>query len=52
MREYVADVQKLGCPSAPSQAIVVMDEPDRPQVSLMSEWLLPQAIARYTDFVS
>lgn len=34
MRDYVADVQKLGCPSAPSQAIVVMDEPDRPQPRL------------------
>ena len=34
MREYVSDVQKLGCPSAPSSAIVVMDEPDRPQPRL------------------
>lgn len=34
MREYVADAQKLGCPSAPAQAIVVMDEPDRPQPRL------------------
>ena len=34
MREYVADAQKLGCPSAPEQAIVVFDEPDRPQPRL------------------
>lgn len=34
MRNYVADVQKLGCPSAPLQAIVVMEEPDRPQPRL------------------
>jgi len=34
MRDYVADVQKLGCPSAPLQAIVVMNEPDRPQPRL------------------
>jgi len=34
MREYVSDAQKLGCPSAPSRAIVVMDEPDRPQPRL------------------
>lgn len=34
MREYVSDAQKLGCPSAPSRAIVVMEEPDRPQPRL------------------
>ena len=34
MRDYVPDVQKLGCPSAPEQAIVVFDEPDRPQPRL------------------
>ena len=34
MREYVADAQKLGCPSAPEEAIVVFDEPDRPQPRL------------------
>ena len=34
MQDYVSDAQKLGCPSAPSQAIVVMDEPDRPQPRL------------------
>lgn len=34
MREYVAEAQKLGCTSAPEQAIVVMDEPDRPQPRL------------------
>lgn len=34
MRNYVAEAQKLGCPSAPEQAIVVFDEPDRPQPRL------------------
>jgi len=34
MREYVAEAQKLGCPSAPEQAIVVFEEPDRPQPRL------------------
>ncbi|KAI9863065.1 MAG: hypothetical protein M1824_000753 [Vezdaea acicularis] len=37
MREYVSDVQKLGAPSAPKNAIVVMDEPDRPQPRLDRE---------------
>jgi aspartate-semialdehyde dehydrogenase len=37
MREYVSEAQKLGCPSAPSKAIVVMDEPDRPQPRLDRE---------------
>lgn len=31
MREYTSEVQTLGCLSAPSRAIVVMEEPDRPQ---------------------
>lgn len=34
MREYVSEAQTLGCPSAPKNAIVVMDEPDRPQPRL------------------
>lgn len=34
MRSYVSETQKLGCPSAPAQAIVVFDEPDRPQPRL------------------
>lgn len=34
MREYQSDAQKLGCPSAPEQAIKVFDEPDRPQPRL------------------
>lgn len=34
MREYVAEAQKIGCSSAPGQAIVVFDEPDRPQPRL------------------
>ena len=34
MREYKADAQKLGCPSAPEHAITVFDEPDRPQPRL------------------
>lgn len=34
MKDYVSDAQKLGCPSAPENAITVMDEPDRPQPRL------------------
>jgi aspartate-semialdehyde dehydrogenase len=34
MREYVSDAQKLECPSAPQNAITVMEEPDRPQPRL------------------
>ena len=37
MREYVSDAQKLGCPSAPKNAITVMEEPDRPQPRLDRE---------------
>jgi aspartate-semialdehyde dehydrogenase len=37
MREYVSDAQKLGCPSAPQNAILVMDQPDRPQPRLDRE---------------
>ncbi|EMC97864.1 hypothetical protein BAUCODRAFT_86008 [Baudoinia panamericana UAMH 10762] len=37
MREYVSEAQHLGCPSAPKQAIVVMEEPDRPQPRLDRE---------------
>lgn len=37
LREYVAEAQKLGCPSAPEKAIVVFDEPDRPQPRLDRE---------------
>lgn len=37
MREYVSEAQKLGCPSAPDPAIVVFDEPDRPQPRLDRE---------------
>lgn len=37
MREYVSEAQKMGCPSAPDRAIVVMDEPDRPQPRLDRE---------------
>jgi aspartate-semialdehyde dehydrogenase len=37
MREYVSQAQQLGCPSAPSKAIVVMEEPDRPQPRLDRE---------------
>jgi len=37
MREYVSEAQKLGCPSAPERAIVVMEEPDRPQPRLDRE---------------
>ena len=34
MREYVSEAQKIGCPSAPEHAIVVMEQPDRPQPRL------------------
>ncbi|KAI9757367.1 MAG: 40S ribosomal protein S4 [Chaenotheca gracillima] len=34
MRDYFSEAQKLGCPSAPENAIVVMDEADRPQPRL------------------
>ena len=34
LREYVAEAQKLGCASAPEQAIVVFEEPNRPQPRL------------------
>lgn len=34
MREYVSEAQRIGCPSAPDKAIVVMEEPDRPQPRL------------------
>ena len=34
MRGYVAEVQKLGCSSAPENAIVVFEEADRPQPRL------------------
>ena len=34
MRDYVPEVQKLGCSSAPEKAIVVFEEPDRPQPRL------------------
>jgi aspartate-semialdehyde dehydrogenase len=37
MREYVSEAQKMGCPSAPEHAIVVMEEPDRPQPRLDRE---------------
>lgn len=34
MREYVSEAQKLGCPSAPQNAIFVFEEDDRPQPRL------------------
>lgn len=34
LRAYVSEPQRLGCPSAPQQAIFVHDEPDRPQPRL------------------
>jgi Semialdehyde dehydrogenase, dimerisation domain len=34
MRNYVSEAQKIGCPSAPAEAILVLDEPDRPQPRL------------------
>lgn len=37
MRSYRTEAQELGCPSAPERAIVVLDEPDRPQPRLDRE---------------
>lgn len=37
LRSYKTEAEALGCPSAPSPAIVVMDEPDRPQPRLDRE---------------
>ncbi|KAL8973462.1 MAG: hypothetical protein Q9197_002288 [Variospora fuerteventurae] len=37
MRDYVSEAQKLGCPSAPENAISVFDEDDRPQPRLDRE---------------
>lgn len=37
MRSYVSEAQKLECPSAPENAIVVMEELDRPQPRLDRE---------------
>jgi len=37
MKEYISEVQTLGCFSAPQHAIVVLDEPDRPQPRLDRE---------------
>ncbi|KAH0562960.1 hypothetical protein GP486_002473 [Trichoglossum hirsutum] len=34
LREYVSEAQNLGCPSAPDNAIVVLEEDDRPQPRL------------------
>lgn len=34
MREYVAEAQKIGCSSAPKEAIVVFEEDNRPQPRL------------------
>ena len=34
MKEYVSEAQHLGCPSAPENAITVMEEPNRPQPRL------------------
>lgn len=37
MSKYVSEAQRIGCPSAPEKAIVVMEEPDRPQPRLDRE---------------
>ena len=34
LQSYVCEVQELSCPSAPKQAIVVLQQPDRPQPRL------------------
>ena len=36
MRDYDSEAQRLGCPSAPQNAILVIEEPDRPQPRLDS----------------
>lgn len=38
LRDYTCDAQKLGCHSAPPQAITVHEEPDRPQPRLDRDW--------------
>ena len=38
LRSYTCEAQKLGCHSAPTQAITVHDELDRPQPRLDREW--------------
>ncbi|PKI84635.1 aspartate-semialdehyde dehydrogenase [Malassezia vespertilionis] len=38
LRNFTCEAQKLGCHSAPKQAITVHDEPDRPQPRLDREW--------------
>ena len=37
MKDYVSEAQILQCPSAPRSAIVVMEQPDRPQPRLDRE---------------
>ena len=37
MEKYMSEAQSLGCPLAPNRAIVVLDEPDRPQPRLDRE---------------
>ena len=37
MASYVSEAQRRGCPSAPENAILVMNEPDRPQPRLDRE---------------
>lgn len=37
MSSYISEAQHLGCPSAPKQALVVMEQPDRPQPRLDRE---------------
>ncbi|KAL9060057.1 MAG: hypothetical protein Q9206_001215 [Seirophora lacunosa] len=37
MKDYVSEAQKLGCPSAPENAISVFDQDDRPQPRLDRE---------------
>lgn len=37
MRSYVSEAQEIGCPSAPKNSIIVMEEKDRPQPRLDRE---------------
>ena len=45
LKDYVCEAQRLGCPSAPRNAIVVMSEPDRPQPRLDRETDMGYAVS-------
>nr|POE73238.1 putative aspartate-semialdehyde dehydrogenase [Quercus suber] len=45
LRDYVSEAQQLGCPSAPEHAIVIIDEPDRPQPRMDRETASGNAVS-------